>query len=70
MDAKTTKVVVGSVARFFHPRTLGVMHRGRVTRVHDDGTVSVRFDVDGKVWRTTPDFIAMEGRLSRSTWAR
>jgi hypothetical protein len=52
---------VGTRARFFHPRTLGVMLPGRVVKLHDDGSVSVRFEVDGKVWRTHPDRIA-EGR--------
>lgn len=51
---------IGLKARFFHPRTLGVMHRGEVVKVHEDGDVSVRFDVDRKVWRTCPDFIAAE----------
>lgn len=55
-DAK--KPTVGLRARFFHPRTLGVMHEGVVTKVHDDGSVSVRFRVDGRVHRTFADHIA------------
>jgi len=55
---------VGLKARFFHPRTLGVMHRGTVVKVHEDGNVSVRFDVDGKTWRTCPEFIKMEREKS------
>lgn len=53
---------IGMRARFFHPRTLGVMHAGRVVKQHEDGTVSVRFDVDNKVWRTRADYIKPEGR--------
>lgn len=56
---------IGLRARFFHPRTLGVMHRGVVVKVHNDGDVSVRFDVDRKVWRTHPEFIAAEGKRAR-----
>ena len=51
---------IGTRARFFHPRTLGVMLPGRVVKLHDDGTVSVRFDVDGKTRRTYADCIAVE----------
>ena len=50
------KARVGLRARFFHPRTLGVMHEGTVVKVHEDGDVSVRFDVDRKVWKTCPEF--------------
>jgi len=47
---------VGLRARFFHPKTLGVMHWGTVTRIYKDGTVRVKFDVDGKsYYRTYPD---------------
>lgn len=45
----------GFCARFFHPKTLGVMHWGVVTKVHKDGTVTVKFDVDGKSYRTYQD---------------
>lgn len=55
-----TEVKVGTRGRFFHPRTLGVMHWGTVEKVHDDGTVTVRFQVDGKRHRTTPDCICRE----------
>lgn len=54
------QVQVGTVARFFHPRTLGVMHRGTVVKLHGDGTVSVRFDIDRKVWKTDSDCIRRE----------
>ena len=61
VDAEVKKqVAVGTRARFFHPRTLGVMHRGCVVKVHDNGEVSVKFDVDGRVWRTHADCIAEE----------
>ena len=50
-------VKVGTRGRFFHPRTLGVMHEGVVEKVHDDGTVTVKFHVDGKRWRTSADCI-------------
>ena len=56
-----SKELVGLRARFFHPRTLGVMLPGRIVKVHADGTVSVRFDVDGKTRRTYQDRIC-EGR--------
>ena len=39
----------GSRARFFHPRTLGVMHWGTVVRVAKKG-YRVKFDVDGKTY--------------------
>lgn len=58
---------VGARARFFHPGTLGVMLPGRVIKLHDDGSVSTRFDVDGKVWRTYPDRIAEERWTHTST---
>lgn len=58
-------VHVGMKARFFHPRTLGVMHRGVVVKVFKGGDVSVRFDVDRKTYRTSPEFIAAEGKRFR-----
>lgn len=48
-------------ARFFHPRTLGVMLPGQLVKEHPDGSVSVRFDIDKKVWRTCAERIC-EGR--------
>lgn len=48
---------VGFVAKFFHPRTLGVMHRGTVVRVNDErGQVAVKFDVCGKTYWTYPEY--------------
>ena len=61
MPTQKTEMKIGTRARFFHPRTLGVMLPGRVVKLHDDGTVSVRFYVDGKVRRTYSDCIC-EGR--------
>jgi len=55
---------VGTKAKFFHPRTMGVMHRGEVLKVHRDGTVTVRFDVTDhkgrRNFRTTADCICEE----------
>jgi len=51
---------VGCRARFFHPRTMGVMHSGVVTKVHKNGMVTVKFNVsfNGKYsFVTTPDNI-------------
>lgn len=45
----------GARAKFFHPRTLGVMHWGTVTKVHGNGDVTVKFEVDKRSWRTLPD---------------
>ena len=54
---------VGYKAKFFHPRTLGVMHRGEVTKVHRDGSVTVRFDIPDhkgrRNFRTTADCIEL-----------
>lgn len=55
---------VGSIARFFHPRTLGVMHRGVVVKVYDDGSVTVKFDVEDwegkRTFRTDSQYIKRE----------
>ena len=52
-------VRVGTRARFFHPRTMGVMHEGvvRGIRRRDDGELRVRvhFEVDNRSWWTTPE---------------
>jgi len=50
-------VHVGLRAKFFHPRTLGVMHWGTVRKVHKNGDVTVHFEVDDRQWRTKPDNI-------------
>ena len=44
-------------AKFFHPRTMGVMHWGVVVaECHEpEHTVKVRFEVDGKAHWTFPD---------------
>ena len=46
---------LGDHARFFHPMTMGVMHPGVVKRIHEDGEISVKFSVDGKVHKTVTD---------------
>jgi hypothetical protein len=48
---------VGERAKFFHPRTLGVMHYGSVVAVNTAG-VLVHFEVDDKKYWTFPDRIA------------
>lgn len=54
-------VKVGMKARFFHPRTLGVMHQGTVIKADPSAPehrqVLVRFDVDDKAHWTFPDCI-------------
>ncbi len=51
---------IGERAKFFHPRTLGVMHYGTVVAVNPDirPGVLVHFEVDGKKYWTFPDRIA------------
>ena len=51
---------VGERAKFFHPRTLGVMHYGTVLRVMPDARryVLVHFEVDDKKYWTLSDRIA------------
>lgn len=56
----------GYRGRFFHPKTVGVMHMGTVVKVHPDGMVSVRFDLDKKTHKTLPDNIpAVRGGRKR-----
>ena len=45
----------GLTAKFFHPRTLGVMHLGTVVKVFPTGMVRVKFFIDGKKYSTLPD---------------
>ena len=43
-------------AKFFHPKTLGVMHWGKVRKVSEDGKrVLVHFDIDDRAHWTTAD---------------
>ena len=49
------QVAVGLRAKFFHPKTLGVMHWGKVTKVYPDGSCQVKFDIDGKSYRVPTD---------------
>jgi hypothetical protein len=42
------------------------MHWGRVQKIHDDGTVTVKFDVDGKARRTYADAICLPKERHRS----
>ena len=39
-----TLLARGTRARFFHPGAMGVMLPGTVQKVHDDDTVTVKFD--------------------------
>lgn len=52
---QTKPAVKGTVAKFFHPRTLGVMHTGIVVRVLKNGMVRVKFNVDDKTYTTYAD---------------
>ena len=50
----------GMKAKFFHPRTMGVMHEREVLKVDADDSgsverVRVRFDICGKSYWTSPD---------------
>lgn len=50
--------VIGTRAKFFHPRTFGVMHWGIVVGYNRTKTrVRVKFDVCGKTYYTLPDSI-------------
>lgn len=48
-------VHVGMIAKFFHPKTMGVMHTGKVVKILKNGLIRVKFNVDDKVWTTHPD---------------
>lgn len=51
-----TEPFVGMRARFFHPRTMGVMLWGTVVKVEPD-QLFVKFDVDGKTYATYRDYV-------------
>jgi hypothetical protein len=46
----------GYRAKFFHPRTFGVMHWGTVTKV-EEHRVRVKFQIDGRSYWTHKDNI-------------
>ncbi len=47
---------IGLRAKFFHPRTFGVMHEGMVIKILSNGMVKVHFNIDGKSYITFPDY--------------
>ena len=51
---------IGLKAKFFHPMTLGVMHWGTVKKIHSDGSVTVRFEICGRLFRTYSDNICIK----------
>ena len=57
MNGTKTDVVVGMRARFFHPKTLGVMHYGKVIEIGKK-FIKVHFDIDDKKYWTHPDYIS------------
>lgn len=51
MEPQVTNHTPGTRAKFFHPRTFGVMMPGTVVKSYPDGTAKVLFDVDGRTIR-------------------
>lgn len=52
-----TVLSVGFRARFFHPMTFGVMYTGTVKKILTNGMVVVKFDIDRRVYKTSPEYI-------------
>ena len=59
-----SELKIGDIARFFHPEAFGAMYRGKITKIHDNGLLTVKFDVPTvkgeRVFQTTPEFIKKE----------
>lgn len=55
-DLTLDDVQVGDTVNAFHPRTLGVIYQGEVTRV-GRRYVHVRFGVDQRSYRMLPQYV-------------
>lgn len=61
----STELTVGLRAKFFHPKTFGVMHWGEVVRIAKNGErVLVHFDVDNRKHWTFLEHISPQTKLS------